>query len=85
MWARIKDNMIWENRTNKLLGITIDNELKTDKHVTNISLKANKKLTVLTRMRRNLDFSKVRLLFKFFFESQFKYCPLNWMFYNKKN
>ena len=84
MWVRIRDDMIWENRTVKLLGITIDNELKFDEHLTNICIKANRKLTVLTRMRKYLDFNKVRLLFKSFFESQFKYCPLTWMFYSRK-
>ena len=76
--------MMWENRTIKLLEITIDNELKYDEHLTNICIKANRKLTVLTRMRKYLDFNKVRLLFKSFFESQFKYCPLTWMFYSRK-
>ena len=32
-------------------------------------------------MRKYLDFSKVRPLSKSLFESQFKYCPLTWMFY----
>ena len=59
--------MIWENRTVNLLGITNDNELKFDEHITNICIKANRKLTVLTRMmRKYLDFSKVRLLLKSF-------------------
>ena len=44
----------------KLLGITIDNELKFDERLTNT------------------------LLLKSFFESQFKYCPLSWMFYSRK-
>ena len=37
MWARIRDNMIWE-----LLGIAVDNELKFDEHLTNVSIKAKK-------------------------------------------
>ena len=69
MWARIRDSMIWENRTVELFEIMIGNELI-------ICIKANRKLTVLTKMRKYLDFSKVRLLFKSYFESQFKYCPL---------
>ena len=36
------------------------------------------------RMRKYLDFNKVRLLFKSFFESQFKDCLLTWMFYSRK-
>ena len=51
MWVRIRSDIIWENRTVKLLGITIDNELKFDEHLTNIYIKANRKLTVLTRMK----------------------------------
>ena len=62
MWARIRDDMIWENKTVRLLGIMIDDELKFDKHLTNICIKANRKLTGLTRMIKYLDFSKVRLL-----------------------
>ena len=77
--------MIWEDRTVNLSGITIDNELKFDEHITNICINANGKLTVLTRiMRKYLDFSKVRLLLKSFFESRFKCCPLTWMFYSRK-
>ena len=44
MWVRIRDDKIWENRTVKLLGITID-ELKFDEHLTNICIKANRKLS----------------------------------------
>ena len=84
MWARIRDDMIWENRTAKLLGITIDNDLKFDEHLTNIFLKVNRKLAVLRRMKKYLNFNKVRLLFKSFYESKFKYCPLTWMFYSRK-
>ena len=83
MWAKIGDDQIWESRTVKLLGITIDNELKFDEHISDICKKAQRKLTVLTRIRRYLDFNKVQLLFKTFFDSQFKYCPLTWMFYSR--
>ena len=51
MWARITEDMIWENRTVKLLGITIDNELKFDENLTNICIKVSKKFTVLKRMK----------------------------------
>ena len=77
--------MICENRTVNILGITIDNELKFDEHITNIRIKANRKLTVLIRMmRKYLDFSKVRLLLKSFFEFCFKCCPVTWMFNSRK-
>ena len=58
MWVRIRSDIIWENRTVKLLGITIDNELKFDEHLTNIYIKENRKLTVLTRRKQHLDFNR---------------------------
>ena len=43
-------------------------------------MKANRKLTDLTMIRKNTDIDKRRILFKEFFESQFKYFPFTWMF-----
>ena len=83
MWARVGNDLIWESRTVKLLGITIDNELKFDEHISNICKKAQRKLTILMRLKKYLDFEKLRILFKTFFESQFKYCPLTWVFYSR--
>ena len=83
MWAKIGDDKIWESKTVKLLGITIDNELKFDEHISNVYMKAQRKLTVLMRMKKYQDFDKLRILFNTFFESQFKYCPLTWMFYSR--
>ena len=71
-----------ETRTVKLLGITIDNDLKFDEHLNNVCLKANRKLSALMRKRKYLDFNKTRILFKGFFESHFKYCPLTWISYS---
>ena len=35
------------------------------------------------RIRKYLDFKKIRILFKGFFEAQFKYCSLTCMFYSR--
>ena len=58
MWAKIGDDQIWESRTVKLLGTTIDNELKFDKYISNVCKKAQRKFTVLTRIK-NTDFNKL--------------------------
>ena len=42
VWARVRNDLIWESRTIKLLGITIDNELKFDVHISNICKKNTK-------------------------------------------
>lgn len=83
-WVKIGENKLWETGKVKLLGINIDNQLKFDHHVLNLCAKANQKLSALTRMARFLSFEKRRTLFKAFFESQFKYSPLIWMFYGRQ-
>ena len=65
---------------------TIDRKLKFDKHVSNICSKASRKLPVIARMSKFLIFEKKRKTIfknfqKTFFESQFKYCLLIWMFH----
>ena len=84
MWAKIGNDTIWESGTVKLLGITIDSQLKFNEHVLNICKKASRKLSALSRMRRFLSFDKKKIIFKAFFESQFKYCPLVLMFHGRE-
>ena len=43
--AKIGDDKIQETGTVKLLGVTIDNELKFDEHLNNVCVKANRKLS----------------------------------------
>ena len=80
VWANIEDTKIWENDSVQLLGVTIDNKLRFDDHLSEICRKAENKLSALTRIFKFLNFDKRRQLVKAFFESQFKYCSLVWMF-----
>ena len=52
MWTKIDYYKIWESKTVKLLGITIDNQLKFDEHVSNVCMKMQRKLAVLTRIAK---------------------------------
>ena len=79
-WAKIGNDKIWETKTAKLFGKTIDNWLKFDEHLYNVCVEANRKLSALIRIRKFFNFHKTRVLIKEFFESQFKYYPLTWMF-----
>ena len=81
LWTNIGTDLIWESNHVKLLGVTIDRDLKFDKHVLKLCSKANQKLSALSRMANLLSFNKRRTLFKAFVESQFKYCPIVWMFH----
>ena len=60
----------------KLLGVSIDRELKFDTHISNICSVANKKLCALKRLTKILHFEQKRILLKAFFDAQFNYCPL---------
>ena len=68
----------------ELLGVTIDNNLRFDEHVSNICLKINRKLSALKRVAKLVHFKKGRILFKAFTELRFKYCPLVWMFHGRQ-
>ena len=50
MWAKLDEDIVWESNDVELLGVAIDNNLRFDKHVINICLKANRKLSALTRV-----------------------------------
>ena len=60
----------------KLLGVSIDNRLNFNEHVSNLCKKASTKLHALARISKFISQEKLRLLMKAFIESQFSYCPL---------
>ena len=53
-WVKVGNDTIWESKEVKLLGVTIDNNLKFDKHVLDIIKKANSKLSALSRISKFL-------------------------------
>ena len=68
----------------KLLGITIDCELKFDVHMKNLCNKASLKLHALSRVSQSMSSNKIKIIMKAFILSQFNYCPLVWMFYSRE-
>ena len=82
--VKIGDDEIWESNEVELLGVPIDNKLKFDGHIANICFMGNQKLSVLSRFVSLFTFDRKRILFKALFESQFRYCPLIWMFCSRK-
>ena len=81
--AMIDGLPIDSSKTVVLLGITIDHELKFDKHVNYLCKKASLKLNGLARIAPFMNVSKKRVIMKSFIESQFGYCPLIWMFHSR--
>ena len=82
LWVKVGDEMIWESREEKLLGVTVDKNLNFNLHLSYLCKKASQKVSAM--VARILPFHKRRLILKTFIESQFSYCPLVWMFCSRK-
>ena len=64
--TQIANVTIKSSTSKKLLGVTIENKLKFDKHVENICQKASRKLNDLARLVNYMDLPKRRILIHVF-------------------
>ena len=62
----------------KLLGITIDNRLNFNEHVSSICKSAANQLNALVRLKTFLGSNERKVLVNSFVLSNFNYCPLVW-------
>ena len=69
----------------KVLGVTLDDRLTFNEHVSVCCNKAARQLNALSRISRYLDTSSCTLLFNSFVKSNFNYCPMVWHFCGKVN
>ena len=80
---RFVNASIASSPSEKLLGITLDSELKFEEHINKICNIVNKKLNALHRIGSHMSLDKRKMLLRAFIESQFSYCPLIWMFHSR--
>ena len=81
--ANVNENRISNTRFEKRRGVTFDNQLNVNHHISKICKTASNKLHALARVSHCMDEDKRRILFNSYFLSQFNYCPLIWMNHNK--
>ncbi len=81
--VNIGNSTIENTGEEKLLGVTIDNNLTFEAHITKLCEKAGNELFALSRMSPYMDYSKLRVLLRSFVISQFQYCPLVWLFHSR--
>ena len=62
-WVKVGNDKIWEGNKVKLRGIATDNTLKFEGRIFHIFLKANQKVSVLSRLVSLLNFDRKRILF----------------------
>ena len=67
-----------------LLGLTIDNKLTFEKHISNLCKTACYKLAALQRLRKFISLKQAVTLSNAFINSQFNYCAIIWMFVAKR-
>ena len=84
MILKIENTMVIETSLMKLLGIKIESELTFNKYRETVCKKASQKLNALSRLCTFIPFHKRKLLMNAFFESQFSYSPLVWMFHSRQ-
>ena len=84
-WAiQVATKTIFNSTHEKLLGITFDNKLTFDAHVSKLCDTAGQKLHALARIFTFMSFEKRKAIINAFILSQFSYCPLIWMFHSRK-
>ena len=88
-YKNIEKNMSFDGETIKssdtveLCGITLDKNINFKRHIQNICRKANNKTKALLRIRKFLNLEQARVLAEAYVSSNFRYCPLIWMFCGK--
>ena len=66
-----------------LLGITIDEKLKFDKHIDKLCKRAARQINVMYRFRGIFDLKERQSMYETFILANFNYCPIVWHFCGK--
>ena len=80
---RIGDTEIKNSEYEKLLVVKVDTILNFNEHLNGIISKASCKINVLSTVILYMSLSKKKKLMNSFFNSQFNYCLLIWMFHSR--
>ena len=75
---QIDDKNINQVKEHKLLGVTIDEQLKWNSHINSVSKKVSKTLYLMHRLRNIIDTDTKILFFNAFIRSHFDYCSTIW-------
>ncbi len=79
----INDTVIKAEDHVKLLGITVDDSLKFDKHIDTICKNASRQINVMYRFRGIFGFKQREDIYNTFILANFNYCPVIWHFCSK--
>ena len=78
----MNDFKIQNNTCEKLLAVHLNNRLTYDYYILEFNKKADKKIYAPANVSQHIKLSEIKMLTNFFFDLQFKHCPLSWMCHN---
>ena len=78
------NQIINNDKCEKLLCIKIDHALTLDTHVETLCNKASQKINDLSSLTFSLNFEQRRLIMNSFIMCYFSCCPVVWMFHSRK-
>ena len=81
---KVDNFTITNSKSERLLGVTIDNKLNFNEHVSKLCMKASQKLHALARVSHFMSIERRKTIMNAFINSQFGYCPLVWMFHSRR-
>ena len=81
----VDGNTIPSSDSIKVLGVTLDNSLQYDIHISNLCSKASIQIHPMKRIGKYLNTDCRIAMYKSFISSNFSYCPVSWMFCGKRN
>ena len=67
-------------KSEQLLGVTIDFELNYEEHLSKVCDKASQKLNAVAGISSNMNINQRKRIMRAFISSQFGYCPFAWFF-----
>ena len=80
----IGTSVIKDSKEEKLLGVLIDQKLNFKQHLNTVCRKGSQELNTFARASIYMPEEKTRMVMEAFIMSQFSYCPLIWMFHDRR-
>ena len=82
---RADDKQLQQEKSMKLLGITIDDKLNFHEHIANLCRKTSRQISVLNRLKRLVPLDAKKKLYNSFILSHLNYCSTVWHFCLKRD
>ena len=81
----VQENVVIPSDRIRVLGITLDDSLKFDLHISDMCKKGSRQNNAPKRISKFLTQDSRKSIYRSFIAANFKYCPISWIFCGKKN